>query len=69
MAADPPPAEFQVSRFLPGGGVQTIYACAAHLAHTCRILRGDEPATAVAVTPADPVVHGCKGHLEAWPTA
>ncbi len=52
----------------PGAGVQNIYACSLHLAHTVRTLRKDTTA-AVAVKGADPSVHGCKGHLDDWPVS
>lgn len=58
------PAEFDVSRQDPDG-VGHVYACGVHLAHTVRLLLAAElPLT---VMPADPEIHGCKGHLEAWP--
>lgn len=67
MAADPPPAEFEVSRTLPDGGTQIIYACRAHLAETKRFMA--EGGYVPVVGPADPAVHGCKGHLAGWPAA
>lgn len=68
MAADPPPAEFEITRIIPGGGVQNIYACGAHLAHTVRIFWENGGVT-VSVKPADPARHGCKGHMDGWPAA
>lgn len=68
MAADPPPAEFEVSIIIPGVGLQNIYACSLHLAHTIRTLRKDT-GIRVAVGDADPGLHGCKGHLDDWPVS
>ena len=58
------PAEFEISRQDPDG-TGRIYACPVHLAHTVRVLLA--AGLPLAVTPADPQIHGCKGHLEAWP--
>lgn len=49
-------------------GTQNIYTCAGHLAHTVRVIRR-QPCALVAVKAADPSIHGCKGHMEAWPVA
>lgn len=66
MPADPPPAEFEVTRLTPDGrGTQSIYACAAHVAHTLQIMLNG--AAVAAVKTADPALHGCKGHQERWP--
>jgi hypothetical protein len=56
------PAETAIIRRLPEGAVQTIYACAAHVLRTVRELGGED----LAITAADPSVHGCKGCLEDW---
>jgi hypothetical protein len=76
VAADPPLADFEVSRADPDGPAR-IYACRAHLAHTRRVMQDGGPGLAVTVAPAnrdldgnplDTPVHGCKGHMESWPT-
>jgi hypothetical protein len=76
VAADPPPADFEISRTLPGGAVQNIYACRAHLAETKR--RWSEGGYVPAVGPANrdyegnplaEVHHRCKGHQAGWPAA
>lgn len=64
--ADPPPAEFEIE-VMTATNPASVFACAAHLAHTARVLW--RHAAVVAVKPADPSVHGCKGHMEAWPEA
>lgn len=67
MAADPPPAEFEISRITgDGGGVQTVYACDTHLAESIRVWWANPGAQVVAVKPAPPG-YGCKGHPEDWP--
>lgn len=77
MAADPPPADFVVSRNDPDGVAQ-IWSCRAHLAYTKQVWQaGAQPGELVTVGPAnrdadgqvlEVLVHGCKGHLENWPT-
>jgi hypothetical protein len=76
MAADPPPADFEVTRTAPDGSVQTVWTCRAHLAETRR--RWSEGGHVPSVGPANrdsegnplPVPrHGCKGHLDGWPVA
>jgi hypothetical protein len=73
MAADPPPADFEVTR-TGRAGTQHIYACRAHLAHTRAVL--EQEGSTVTTGPAnrdrdgsalDTPVHGCKGHLDGWP--
>ena len=68
------PAEFAVTRMVPGGGTQTIYACPAHLARTKAVLQ--QHGGTVTAGPAnrhadgsqlDTPVHGCKGCLDGWP--
>ena len=75
MAADPPPADFEVTRTSPAG-TQSIYACRGHLAHTRALL--ERQGGTVTAGPAnrdgdgnqlDTPVHGCKGHLEDWPVS
>ena len=48
------------------GATQTIYCCPSHKFATIAKHRenGDEE---LAITPADPAVHGCKGCLDDWP--
>lgn len=77
MPADPPPADFAVSRKDPDGSGATIYTCRDHLAHTRALMQsGAAPGVLVQVGPANVdgdgnplavAVHGCKGHLEEWP--
>jgi hypothetical protein len=76
VAADPPPADFEVSRTGPDESVQNIYACRAHLAETRRRMAGDGFVLTVGPANRDsdgnplPVpAHGCKGHLDGWPAA
>ena len=60
------PAVTAITRTTAEGGQQTIFACAGHRFRTIaefRKLGGEE----LAVTPADPARHGCKGCLEDWP--
>ena len=64
---EPPPAEFEISRTDPDGAISDIYACGQHLARTIQIMLQDGAAVTVAIRPADPAVHGCKGHFEDWP--
>jgi hypothetical protein len=61
------PAVTAITRTAPDGGQQTIYSCAAHQFRTIAEFRklGDEQ---LAVGPADPAHHGCKGCLEDWAT-
>lgn len=61
----PPPAEFEVSR-ITVNGIVNVYTCSWHLPQAVRVLWQDS--IAVAVKPANPQVHGCKGHQEQWPT-
>jgi hypothetical protein len=58
------PAAMAVIRRLPGGTVQTVYACAGHVFRTIRELGGQD----LEIGKADPAVHGCKGCLEDWTT-
>jgi len=55
-----------VTRHLPDGSSQTIYACADHRLRTIAEFRklGDEE---LAIGTANPAHHGCKGCLEDWP--
>lgn len=70
MADDPPPADFKVSRASLNGGMADIYACRVHLAHTKQVLMdNNQLAGPVLVGPANPEVHGCKGHLDNWPVS
>ncbi len=78
MAADPPPADFEVSRADPDG-IARIYACRAHLARTRQVMQaGAAPGVLVTTGPANrdtdgqPLAvpaHGCKGHLDNWPVS
>jgi hypothetical protein len=71
MPADPPLADFEVTRTLAPGFMQTIYTCRDHLAETRRrwAIGGYE----VTIRPANvdrdgnplvPPRHGCKAHLD-----
>ena len=74
--ADPPPAEFEVSRADPDGTAH-IYACRGHLAYTRQVMQeGAAPGVLVTTGPANRdgdgnpreiPVHGCKGCLADWP--
>jgi hypothetical protein len=59
------PAEFAVTKLIPGSGRQTVYTCAAHLAATMRQLQVQ--GAALATVPANPAVHSCKGCDADWP--
>lgn len=62
------PAEFRVTKAIPGGAV-SLFACPAHLAASMRQLQPMPPTgVALAVVPADPAVHSCKGCDADWPT-
>jgi len=76
MAADPPPADFEVTSIAPDGSVQHVYACRAHLAETRRRQSADGQVPTVGPANRDgegrPFLvprHGCKGHLDGWPAA
>jgi len=59
------PAVHAVTRHLPDGGTQTIYACPGHRLRTIAGLAGlgSEPLTEGV---ADPAHHHCKGCREDW---
>lgn len=62
------PAEFAVSAVDPDGHIGIVYSCAAHLAATARVMLPVNAPLPALVQPADPAVHGCKGHQEDWAT-
>lgn len=56
-----------ITRTFDGGAqTQTIYSCRAHQWATIAKHR-ENGSEELAVTPADPAHHGCKGCLEDWP--
>ena len=60
------PAVIAITRTVPAGGTQTIFSCAPHQFRTIAEFRKLGPEE-LALAPADPGRHGCKGCLEDWP--
>jgi len=58
------PATLAITRTGPGRVATTIYACPDHVKATVAQLRA--AGGRLAVRPADPAVHGCKGCGARW---
>lgn len=71
------PAEFEIGH-VGAHGLAEVWSCAAHLAHTVKVLWGSGVTMVVSVKPANRdamgnpltvTMHSCKGHLENWPVS